>query len=119
MKTIRLTRTHGIVVAAIAAGIALPTPAEAKPGHRRADNYVVAHSEFGNGTVVGRIRPTSKGWQVQLPGGAWVYCARSCKHTLRLKTVDFWQSEEGAGERNALTGEPGLFHRWLHWERRY
>lgn len=119
MKVNRLSRIRAFAVAALVAGLALPAPAEAKPGHRRGHDYVVARSEFGNGTVTGRVRWTRKGRQVQLPGGAWVYCERSCKHTLRLKTVDFWQSEEGAGVHGAMTGQPGLLDRWLRWERRY
>lgn len=70
---------------------------------------VVAHSEFGNGSVRGRVRRTSKGRQVQTPGGNWLYCSRSCAETLRVNTVDFWQSEYGAGRDGALTSENRLF----------
>lgn len=59
--------------------------------------YVVAESRFGNGVVRGAVRNTSLGPQVQLPGGSWIYCRRSCSETLRAETVDFWQAQQGPG----------------------
>lgn len=112
-------RASLFAIAALAVSIALPATADARSGPRRGHDYVVAHSNFGNGSVTGAVRWTRKGPQVQLPGGAWVYCERTCKDTLRLKTVDFFQSEEGAGGRAAIAEQPGLLHRWLHWERSY
>ncbi len=72
-------------------------------------NYVVAESEYGNGRVAGPVRHTRLGRQVRLPGGNWVYCSRSCAETLRVKTVDFWHSDEGAGPQNSTTNEGGIF----------
>ena len=72
-------------------------------------SYVVAESEFGNGRVAGPVRYTRLGRQVQLPGGSWVYCAKSCAETLRIKTVDFWQSDAGVGANNSTTNETKLF----------
>lgn len=66
-------------------------------GRRHADGYVVAQSRFGNATVRGAVRHTSLGPQVQLPGGSWVYCKRSCSETLRAETVDFWEAQAGPG----------------------
>lgn len=66
--------------------------------------YVVAESRFGNGVVRGAVRPTSLGPQVQLPGGSWIYCRRSCSETLRAETVDFWEAQRGPGGK-----EQGLF----------
>ena len=77
---------------------------------RHGPAYVVADSRFGNGTVRGAIRATNLGRQVQLPGGGWVYCKRSCSETLRAETVDFWEAQQGPGGR-----EQGLFiclRRW-------
>ena len=70
--------------------------------------YVTAESEFGNGTVSGPVRHTSVGRQVRTPGGSWLDCETSCAETLRLATVDFWQSEKGAGS-SATTHGTGLF----------
>ena len=72
-------------------------------------NYVVAESEFGNGRISGRVRHTRLGRQVQLPGGNWIYCSRSCAETLRVSTVDFWHSDEGAGSNNSTTNDGGIF----------
>jgi len=113
-------QTAPLAICAIALAAIAPLSATSADAQRhKSMGYVTAHSEFGNGMVSGPVRMTSKGPQVRLPGGTWVDCERSCKHTLRLKTVDFWQSEEGAGGRHALTGQPGLFDRWLRWEWNY
>lgn len=55
--------------------------------------YVIAESNYGNGTIEGAIRPGPKGWQVRLPRGSWIDCVRSCSDTLRRETVDFWQNQ--------------------------
>ncbi len=69
--------------------------------------FVIAESRFGNGTVRGDVRPTAVGWEVQLPGGRWVFCRRSCSETLRVETIDFFQSNAaGSGQ---LTNECGIF----------
>ena len=77
--------------------------------HHHEGNYVVAESRYGNGKVAGPVRQTRRGLQVRLPGGSWVYCQRSCTETLRIKTVDFWQSDEGIGSNNSTTHTGGLF----------
>lgn len=95
------------------------THAEAgRRGYAQEGNQVVAESRFGNGTVVGSIRHTRLGRQVQTPGGNWIYCKRSCAETLRVNTVDFWANEQGAGN-GAYDQEDGLLSPWLRWERRY
>jgi hypothetical protein len=78
---------------------ASPTP---YPG-----GFVIAKSRFGNGTMRGEVRRVALGWEVQLPGGRWVYCRRSCPETLRVETIDFFQSNmAGSGQ---LTNECGIF----------
>jgi len=115
IKSIAITT----VLVSIAASVFLTTA----HADRRRDSiypggYVVAESEFGNGTVRGRVRRTKLGWQVQLPGGSWTYCSKSCSDTLRVKTVDFWQSDEGMGPNNSIThdggilGTLGITHGW-------
>lgn len=79
-------------------------------GDYRDRGYVVAQSRFGNATVRGAVRPTSLGPQVQLPGGAWIYCRRSCSETLRAETVDFWEAQQSQGGR-----EQGLFIYLRRW----
>lgn len=72
-------------------------------------SFVVADSRFGNGTVRGAVRPTSLGPQVQLPGGSWIYCRRSCSETLRAETVDFWEAQRRGGSGGGGGTEQGLF----------
>jgi len=95
------------------------TAADAKRRGYVDRDYVVAESRFGNGKVVGAVRQTQVGLQVRTPGGNWLDCARSCSETLRVNTVDYWQSEAGAGIGNAITQEDGVFGRWLYWQRKY
>ncbi|MFM1816468.1 MAG: hypothetical protein RLZ98_3163 [Pseudomonadota bacterium] len=57
--------------------------------------WVHAESEFGNGGISAPVRYTSKGPQIQLPGGTWMFCDHTCSETLRLATVDFWESQNG------------------------
>ncbi|MET0568562.1 MAG: hypothetical protein ABWZ74_05740 [Hyphomicrobiaceae bacterium] len=98
-------------IALVAAGTVatLATPADAQGSGPYADGgYVVAESQWGNGTVSGAVRrggPT--GWQVQMPRGTWINCVRSCSQTLRRATVDFWQTVG----RNAPDTGPEYF-RW-------
>jgi hypothetical protein len=84
-------------------------PADAAPGYGKRSgyggSYVVAESRFGNGVMRGAVRPTSLGPQVQLPGGSWTYCKRSCSETLRAETVDFWEARRPGGGGD----EQGLF----------
>lgn len=93
-----------IALSAVAASVLAVTPASAD----KIVGYVTAQSDFGQQTVSGPVRMTSKGPQVRLPGGNWIYCRKSCSETLRLETVDFWDSE-ASGNRNATTHGPGLF----------
>ncbi|MGI9523121.1 MAG: hypothetical protein ACR2PG_15900 [Hyphomicrobiaceae bacterium] len=72
------------------------------------DGFVVAHSDFGNGSIVGPVRETRLGPQVRLPSGRWVYCKRLCSETLRVNTVDFWEIDPARRARG-LTGEAGIF----------
>jgi hypothetical protein len=61
--------------------------------------YVVTESWMGGGRVGGAVRRTPLGRQVQLPGGSWIYCKRSCAETLRAETVDFWDAQISPGAR--------------------
>ena len=87
-------------VAAAVAGVGLLAaitvlPAEADPRSHRHGGMVTAESNFGNGTVSGAVREGRNGPQVQLPGGSWIYCVRSCSDTLRRQSVDFWPNQPG------------------------
>lgn len=73
----------------------------------QASDQVSAVSQYGNGTITAPIRKNDLGWQVQLPGGRWVFCRRSCSETLRVETIDFFESNEAGNGQ--LTNECGIF----------
>ena len=99
-----------LVIALLACfGVGLIASA-ASAGFRRApedlsQGYVVAESRYGNGTVSGPVRFRRLGPQVRLPGGTWEYCRRSCSETLRVETIDFWDSRDDG----VVTQECGVF----------
>jgi hypothetical protein len=93
-----------LLLAAAALALSLSgADARSRGAYDAGPGYVVAESRWGNGTVTGPVRRGPVGWQVRLPGGTWVDCVRSCSETLRLRTVDFWQTvgrdaaEQGRG----------------------
>jgi hypothetical protein len=116
-QTLRIGITLAVTTAII--GILTTLPSQAGRKNFAGDDYVVAESRFGNGTVVGPVRATRVGLQVRTPGGNWLDCSRSCAETLRVNTVDFWQNEQGVGPGGAIDQPDGLLSRWLHWSRRY
>ncbi|MDX2259555.1 MAG: hypothetical protein NW205_11640 [Hyphomicrobiaceae bacterium] len=110
-QTARFGRLAALSLAiGLVAPAALPTGAEAgfrRPAEDLSRGFVVAHSRHGNGSVSGPVRFTSVGPQVQLPGGTWEHCRRSCAETLRVESIDFWDSREGRG---GPQGECGLLN---------
>lgn len=89
--------------AALLASVLLAEAAAAGP------RYVVAESQWGNGTISGPVRRGARGvWQVRLPRGTWIDCAWSCSDTLRRQTIDFWQSNGPQA--------PGSGRGYLRWE---
>lgn len=94
----------------LAGAFATATSAEARP--RRVgppDGYVTAESRFGKGSVTGAVRMTNLGPQVQLPGGHWEYCRRSCSETLRVQSIDFSEGDNIHLGRGTLGNECGIF----------
>jgi hypothetical protein len=83
--------------------MAMPTSASAQT--RRAlpgsdYGYATAESRYGTGVVAAPVRRGPHGrLEVRLPGGTWIECGRSCSETLRMETVDFWQSRGRFGDR--------------------
>ena len=69
--------------------------------------FVIAKSRLSNGTMRGQVRRAALGWRVQLPNGRWVLCRRRCSETLRVETIDIFESNAaGSGQ---LTNECGIF----------
>jgi hypothetical protein len=72
-------------------------------------DYVVAHSRHGNGSVEGPVRPVRNGWQVRLPGGTWVSCRRSCAETLRVQSIDLFETDGRLIGYGDVQNQCGLF----------
>jgi hypothetical protein len=70
-------------------------------------DYVTAVSRYGNGTISAPIRSDARGSEVELPGGRWVFCRRSCSETLRVETIDFFEANTAGNGQ--LTNECGIF----------
>lgn len=107
-------RAAKILIASIALAGGATAAMAGKPYYY--DGYVVAHSDFGKGSVSGPVRLTAKGPQVRLPGGTWVYCRQSCSETLRVETVDFWESQKGGKRLGDATSDVSIFGRPLRRE---
>lgn len=108
--------TRSLVAAAVLAtsslATALATSLPAEAGWRQRpveEEYAFARSRFGNGTVSGPVRATRTGYEVRLPGGTWVACRRSCSETLRVETVDFFETDGRLTGYGAMTNECGIF----------
>jgi hypothetical protein len=87
--------------------LSLACSAQDSASARYPGGFVIAKSRFGNGTLRGQVRRAALGWKVQLPNGRWAYCRRSCSETLRVETIDFFESNAaGSGQ---LTNECGIF----------
>lgn len=106
----RRAMAGGMAIAfGVTLGGALSDASADRYGRRNDGRYVVAESQWGNGSISGPVRPGPRGvWQVRLPHGTWIDCVRGCSDTLRRATIDFWQSHG----KNAPGSAPG----YLHWE---
>ena len=93
-------RTLTLILAAALGSAALASAANAQsrrayagPGY----GTVTAESRYTGQLITAPVRPGPNGAQLQLPGGTWIDCGRSCRETLRRETVDYWQSRDGGG----------------------
>jgi hypothetical protein len=101
----------GLLTLAAVAAVAGSGGAQAYRGSGSGGGYVHAESRYGHGSVAGPVRVGPRGrYEVRLPGGTWIECARSCGDTLRRETVDFWESRGG---RNDPPDGPAYISRWL------
>lgn len=117
----KMTRALAPCVAAAILGLAAGVTPGASPAssqgyggpsrYNAPPRYVVAESQWGNGTISGPVRPGPHGWQVRMPRGTWIDCVRSCSDTLRRATIDFWQSNG--------PNAPGSGRGYLTWEFRF
>jgi hypothetical protein len=96
----RITRALRLAGVAVLAVAALAVAQDATLAQSRGERaFVTAQSRYGNGSLTAPIRKTWYGHEVQLPGGAWIDCARDCREALRRQKLDFWETmrEEGGG----------------------
>jgi hypothetical protein len=87
--------------------LVVPCEGQNAPASPYPSGVVVAQSRYGNGSIRAAVRRAGLGWKVQLPGGRWVYCRRSCAETLRAETVDFFETN-AAGSGNSRTSAASL-----------
>lgn len=76
---------------------------------RYVDGRVLAVSRHGNGSVTGAVREGRYGPEVQLPGGTWVACRRSCSETLRVEALDMWENDGSLVGVGGFALECGVF----------
>ena len=106
--------TVAVVTALLATTLASPADAHIRRlrSHYAPGEVIVAQSHYGNGSIQSVVRPGREGWQVQLPGGGWVDCRRSCEETLRVQTVDIFGDGDNSlssGGYGTLSRECGIF----------
>lgn len=91
-----------VVAATIGLTASFITPASAY-------ETIVAHSRHGNGSITAPVRSARNGYQVRLPGGNWIYCRRSCAETLRVETVDIFETQGSLTGYGTRMNECGIF----------
>lgn len=100
--------------AAVLAIASAASSAEAGFGRGRVTSYeegatIEAVSRYGNGSQLGVVRSSRYGWEVRLPHGTWVGCRRSCEETLRVETVDRFETEDALTGYGSAAHECGVF----------
>ena len=68
-----------------------------------------AESRYGNGRISAPVRAVRDGYEVRLPRGTWVACRTSCSETLRVETVDLFETDGRTTGYGTLTNECGIF----------
>lgn len=105
-----LTARPMLTVLAACAALVSTGGAEARQAMDYQDGMTIeAVSRHGNGSKLGVVRAAQYGWQVRLPSGSWVYCRRSCEETLRVETVDLFETEDALTGYGSAAHECGVF----------
>lgn len=114
----KLTRTLASTAALATALLLLTAPASAGWRQRPAEgDSVTAESRYGNGAISAPVRTARGGYEVRLPGGNWVGCRTSCAETLRVETVDLFETDGRMTGYGTMAAECGVFG-CLDWSRR-
>ncbi len=94
---------------------AMPTaPAGRRPPQRQAagrgrPGFVTAESRYGPQTITAPVRVSRQGRrEVQLPGGTWIECRRSCSETLRRRRSTSGTSANDPTERGRYWTAPAI-----------
>jgi hypothetical protein len=111
MRNAPMFKTSAACTAVAMIATLVVAPVEARPRRAYDAGYetVTVDSHFGNGTVTGAVRPVRTGWEVQLPGGTWVGCRRSCEETLRVQSVDIFETNGRLTGYGAFQNQCGVF----------
>ncbi len=96
------------LIALTAVTYALPADAGWRRDRSESD-VAFANSRFGNGSVSGAVRAARHGYEVQLPSGSWEGCRTSCSETLRVTTVDLYETQGQLIGPGTLQAECGIF----------
>jgi len=104
---------------AILLATGLTAPAADARHRRKAEEpvagFVTAESRYGPQTITAPVRVNEAGRrEVQLPGGTWIECRRTCSETLRQETIDFWHIRNNPGGASGQDG-PGYFRFEWSW----
>jgi hypothetical protein len=100
-----------LVLAAVLADVA----SAGNYGYRGARLYyhdgaiVTAVSRYGNGSISAPIRARRFGWQVRVPRNTWIDCIRSCEETLRVSTVDVFETDGRLVGYGTMQAQCGIF----------
>jgi hypothetical protein len=96
----KLERPARLITFCLALGLAASAEAQAGKRKDRAGGIVTACSTYGHGCISAPTRQGKWGPEMRLKGGTWIDCESDCRETLRVKTVDFWDTlrEMGGGD---------------------
>lgn len=107
-----MTRRFLSTACALALTVAAFAASSAEAGRWRGGperDIAVAVSKHGNGTVAGPVRWTSTGYEVRKPTGTWIACRGSCSETLRVETVDIFETNGSMSGYGTAQNECGIF----------
>lgn len=109
------TTLFGLLLIAAAVATSIDSASATRYGHRGARAHyhdgaiITAESQHGNGVISAPIRIGRGGWEVRLPHGTWVGCRRSCEETLRVETVDIFETDGRMVGYGTFQNQCGVF----------
>lgn len=113
MRPITVLASATLII--VAAAVCIDSASAGRYGYRGARDYyhdgaiVSTESRYGNGAISAPIRRGRGGWEVRLPHGTWVGCRRSCEETLRVQTVDIFETDGRMVGYGTFQNQCGVF----------